>query len=437
MSVIDMSIKNRYQNSMKINVPYLSDFEITGPDNEEEVLVSVENVSKKFCKNLKKSMAYGIIDLSKNLLGIKPNYSSIRKDEFWAVKGVSFKLKRGEVVGLIGANGSGKSTLLRLLAGIFPPDKGRIKIKGRVGALIALGAGFHPHMTGRENIYLNGAILGFTRKELKEKFDDIVEFSELEDFIDSPVSTYSSGMRVRLGFSIASQLDPDILLIDEVLSVGDMGFRGKCINAIDRLTSRAAVIFVSHQISEVARLCSRILILKSGELNYQGTDVNLGINKYYSLMGGIKCMTSGNGKASIKYIQIYSDDQAEKSTSSQMISVEYLSDLYIEIFFTLQSDIQNAIMNIAFFTRDMRFAAQIYSNNCNFMITNKKEGIKTRIKIPQLQLNPGVYFISINLVDSKRGELFLRKHAIKSFQVIGKFIGNAPVQLQAEWSYLE
>ncbi|MBE9531297.1 MAG: ABC transporter ATP-binding protein, partial [Proteobacteria bacterium] len=195
---------------------------------EGEVVISIKNLSKKFCTHLKRSMAYGIIDLSKNLVGIKPNTEELRRDEFWALDNMNFELKRGEVLGLIGLNGCGKTTLLRLLTGIFPPDKGEITIKGRVGALIAVGAGFHPHMTGRENIYLNGTILGMSAKELDACFDDIIEFAEIGDFIEAPVSTYSSGMRVRLGFAIAIHINPDILLIDEVLAVGDLNFSIKC-----------------------------------------------------------------------------------------------------------------------------------------------------------------------------------------------------------------
>ncbi|MEM7827068.1 MAG: ATP-binding cassette domain-containing protein [Candidatus Aenigmatarchaeota archaeon] len=178
--------------------------------DQQETVLSVKNVSKKFCKNLKLNMFYGLVDLSKNLLGLKPNSTQLRKSEFWAVDDVSFDLKRGQILGLIGVNGSGKSTLLKLIAGIFPPDKGEIIVKGRIGSLISLGVGFHPHMSGRENIYLNGAILGMKFKEINSKIQSIIDFAELGDFIDAPVATYSSGMRVRLGFSIAIATKPDI-----------------------------------------------------------------------------------------------------------------------------------------------------------------------------------------------------------------------------------
>jgi len=226
-----------------------SDISIQNQVNDESTVVSVRNVSKKFCKSLRRSMYYGITELSKNMAGVKPESATLKKDEFWAIKNVSFELKKGEVLGIIGPNGSGKSTLLRLLTGIFPPDKGEIIIQGRVGALIAIGAGFHPHLTGLENIYLNGTILGMRRHEIDSKYKDIVEFSELEDFIKAPVSTYSSGMRVRLGFAIATAVKPDILIIDEILAVGDVGFRTKAMNRIREFTENSVVILLKFRTS--------------------------------------------------------------------------------------------------------------------------------------------------------------------------------------------
>ena len=229
-----------------------------------DVVVSVKNVSKKFCRNLRRSMAYGILDLSKNLMGLKPDTSTLNRDEFWALDDVSFELRRGETLGIIGINGSGKSTLLRLLSGIFPPDKGEIAVKGRIGSLIAVGAGFHPHMTGRENVFLNGAILGMSRKEIEKKYDSIVGFAEIGDFLEAPVSTYSSGMRVRLGFAIAVHCEPDILLIDEVLSVGDLSFRNKSLRHMANFRAKAkALIFISHNLEQV-----RVLWAKPGLIRF-------------------------------------------------------------------------------------------------------------------------------------------------------------------------
>ena len=231
----------------------------------DDVLIKEENVSKKFCKSLKQSMLYGIEDIARDALNLKTTSNELRKDEFWAVDDVSFEVRRGECLGIIGRNGAGKSTLLKMLNGIFMPDKGKITVKGKVGALIEVGAGFHPMLTGRENIYVNGAILGMSKKEIDNKFDEIVEFAELEEFIDMPVKHYSSGMYVRLGFSIAAQLKPAILIIDEVLAVGDRRFRLKCLNTLQhRLQEKIAIVFVSHDMPQVINICDKAILLEKG-----------------------------------------------------------------------------------------------------------------------------------------------------------------------------
>src|ERR1043166_2765598 len=191
--------------------------------------------------------------------------------EFWAIKDVSFEVQPGEVVGIIGRNGAGKSTLLKILSRITKPTKGRVEINGRVGSLIEVGSGFHPELTGRENVYLNGSILGMTRREINKKLDSIVEFAELRQFIDTPVKRYSSGMYVRLGFSIAAHLDPDILLLDEVLAVGDASFQRKCIQRITELKKNGTtIVFISHDLRAVQQLCDRVILLKSGRIEADG-----------------------------------------------------------------------------------------------------------------------------------------------------------------------
>ena len=177
-------------------------------------------------------MWYGVKDMGSELFGRRnsnPDKPELRPDEFWAVQNVSFELNRGDCLGLIGRNGAGKSTLLKMLNGLLKPDTGRIEMHGRIGALIELGTGFNPILSGRENIYINGSLLGFTKAEIDQKFDAIVDFAEIGEFIDMPVQNYSSGMKVRLGFSVAAQMEPDVLLVDEVLAVGDMNFKLKCI----------------------------------------------------------------------------------------------------------------------------------------------------------------------------------------------------------------
>src|SRR6202011_3565898 len=194
-----------------------------------------------------------------------------KRKDFWALKDVSLEVKRGEVVGIIGRNGAGKSTLLKILSRITDPTKGRIEIRGRVASLLEVGTGFHQELTGRENIFLNGAILGMTRAEIKRKFDEIVAFAEVEEFLDTPVKRYSSGMYVRLAFAVAAHLDPEILVIDEVLAVGDAEFQKKCLGKMAEVAKGGrTVLFVSHNMGAVTRLCSRAILLSAGRLEMAG-----------------------------------------------------------------------------------------------------------------------------------------------------------------------
>jgi len=207
-------------------------------------------------------------------MSIKDTLVRLRRsvyEEFWALKGVSFKVHKGETLGIIGENGSGKSTLLKCIAGILQPSKGAIKVDGKISPLLELGAGFHPELSGRENIYVNGAILGMTRKQVEERYDDIVAFSELEEFIDNQVKFYSSGMYIRLGFAVAIYSNPDILLIDEVLSVGDESFRKKSFEKINEFrAANKTIILVTHDMSSAARFCDKLLLLHKGVITKTG-----------------------------------------------------------------------------------------------------------------------------------------------------------------------
>ena len=273
-----------------------------------DVVISVEHVSKKYCKSLKRSMLYGMMDIGRNMLGRSSRPDVLRKDEFWALDDVSFEVKKGETLGIIGPNGSGKTTLLKLLNGIFWPDKGKITIRGKVGALIELGAGFHPLLTGRENIYINAAILGMTKKEVDKKFDEIVEFADIGDFLDTPVKYYSSGMFVRLGFAVAVHSQPDILLVDEVLAVGDEGFQRKCFSKIGELRkNHTATMFVSHNMHLISAFTDEIILLNRGQGKYFDK-VNEGIKEYRNLflktLDSVEEICSGNECIKIYDVQV-------------------------------------------------------------------------------------------------------------------------------------
>src|SRR6266496_3602123 len=236
----------------------------------DQVLIKVEGVKKKFCRRLRKSLQYGLQDIAANLVG-RTSAPELRRDEFYAVDDVSFELNRHECLGIIGRNGAGKTTLLKMLNGLVKPDAGRIAVRGRMGALIALGAGFNPILSGRENIYVNGSILGMRKAEIRAKMESIIDFAELREFIEAPVQSYSSGMAVRLGFAIAIHSQPDSILLDEVLAVGDAAFQAKCFNALSEFRGRGVgFILVSHQMANIGYFCDRVLYLKHGRIAYLG-----------------------------------------------------------------------------------------------------------------------------------------------------------------------
>ena len=241
-------------------------------------MIRVDEVSKKFCRDLRRSLWYGALDAVGDMWGGRGReYSALRPKEFWAVDDVSFELHRGECIGLIGHNGAGKTTLLRMLSGLIKPDRGRIEINGRLGALIALGAGFNPVLTGRENIYVNGAVLGLNKREIDAKYEEIVDFADIGAFIEAPVQSYSSGMQVRLGFAIAVAVRPDILLLDEVLAVGDANFQAKCFNVLAKFReSGTAFVLVTHNAHMISRYCQRTLYMRGGCQVHLG-DVETGL----------------------------------------------------------------------------------------------------------------------------------------------------------------
>jgi lipopolysaccharide transport system ATP-binding protein len=246
------------------------------------IVISVEGVSKKLCRDLKKSLFYGVQDIAADLFGGRRNIDRLRSGEFWALKEVSFQLKQGDALGLVGANGAGKTTLLRVLSGLIKPDAGSVMVAGRVAPLIALGAGFNPILTGRENIYANMSILGLSTRQINRRFDDVVDFAEIWEAIDTSVQFYSSGMVARLGFACAVHIEPEILLIDEVLAVGDVKFKMKCHQRLGKLRENGtAFILVSHDAHHVLNICSTSIYLEKGHLIAAGKTESI-IRRYES-----------------------------------------------------------------------------------------------------------------------------------------------------------
>jgi lipopolysaccharide transport system ATP-binding protein len=269
--------------------------------------ITVTGLSKKYCRSLKRSMMYGIQDISRNILGLGSHPGRLRPGEFWALDNATFAVQRGETLGIIGPNGSGKTTLLKVLNGIFWPDRGTVRIQGKVGALIEVGAGFHPLLTGRENIYINAAILGMTKKEVKSQFAAIVAFADIGDFLDAPVKHYSSGMYVRLGFAVAVHCRPDILLVDEVLAVGDEGFQRKCFDKIGELKKNGCTtIIVSHNMHTITSFSDHVLLLEKGRAEYFPItqDGIHGYNRLFFQQSDMEIEKNCSGNDSIQFVQV-------------------------------------------------------------------------------------------------------------------------------------
>lgn len=296
----------------------------------DEPVVAARGLSKRYCADLRLSMRYGVADIAGEFTLRRRDSRALRPREFWAVDDVTFDLHPGEALGIIGRNGAGKSTLLRMLAGVTRPDAGSVSISGRVGSLLSLGAGFNTTLSGRENILIEGAALGMSRRRLMKATDEIIEFSELEQFIDAPVHTYSSGMRMRLGFAIAAALDVDILLLDEVLMVGDINFRRKGVEHIKSFMEQGGcLIFVSHEMWLIQAMCNSAMHLSNGHVVTQG-DITGTINSYYAELQADQdavdaAMTSATDASSEPEGTLATTEDDESGTGEHGISIDQVT----------------------------------------------------------------------------------------------------------------
>jgi lipopolysaccharide transport system ATP-binding protein len=374
----------------------------------DEVLIKVEGVSKKFCRSLKKSLWYGLKDVAGEVMGRNGNYNQLRPQEFWAVNNVSFELRRGECLGLIGRNGAGKTTLLKMLNGLIKPDRGQIEMRGRVGALIALGAGFNPILTGRENIYVNGSVLGLTKKEIDAKIDEIIDFADIGDFIDTPVQSYSSGMQVRLGFAVATALEPDVLLLDEVLAVGDAAFRNKCYNRIGKMHQRAATIFVSHSMDQISMICNRALVLNRGKCEYNGP-VAEGINCYERLTEYLP-EEERQEFETIEYPVTWIDFMYQSP------NIKYGEYLVLNIKIQCAEAVPDAVLRVVFYN-EMHIPFAEWNSRRIRLTLNLVSGLnELSIKIGPLLFKGGVYRLGVNLNNNTGVKMLCwsyKKHSVR------------------------
>lgn len=379
-----------------------------------DTVISVKGLGKKYTisqrkskdekyLSLSESIATGFSSVGQRLLGAKSKNGRCQKEDFWALKDVSFDVKQGNRVGIIGPNGAGKSTLLKLLSRITEPTTGEINMYGRVASLLEVGTGFHPELTGKENIYLNGSILGMGRAEINKKIDKIVDFAEVEDFLHVPVKRYSSGMHVRLAFSVAAHLEPDILIIDEVLAVGDSRFQKKCLGKIENIGDEGrTVIYVSHQLSTVSSLCDYAILLCSGEVVSAGTpsqvifDYLSNENKKLHSYVNYEASRERVGNEKVELLEAF-----VANTEGKVIS-EVGIDQPIEVHMKYQvlADNLKSVPNFHFYRGD---------GTCAFVTSEKRrinhsKGEYVAIcKLPKDFLNDGIYFVGLALTSFEKG----------------------------------
>jgi ABC-2 type transport system ATP-binding protein len=363
----------------------------------------------------------------------------VRKTDIWALRDISFRLEPGEAVGVIGRNGSGKTTLLRLIAGIFRPTDGRLEVVGSVGSLLSLGAGFHPDFTGRENVYMNGAIYGLGRRYIDERMDEIVGFAELEDFIDVPVRTYSAGMYMRLGFSIATHIDPDILLLDEVFAVGDEAFQRKCVGKVLELKERGrTILFVSHAAPAVERLCDRAILLRGGLLIDDGPASNV-IAHYQRILAaeespaerGVGLREWGTGEARIVDVQLEGGEGAERR--------QFLSGAPLAVRLRVEARQAVAAPRIAVEFRDAN-GSLLGSNEvaaADIGWDGAPGRVEVRFEIPQLPLADGRFQVSAALTHPETTRQYHRIDPAAEFTVFRDEHVRGWFRFDGEWTLVE
>jgi len=362
-----------------------------------DAAISVENLSKRYMlrhqsrhDTLRDALGAGVRGLWQRLRS--GGDTGQERDEFWALREVSFTVARGEVLGIIGRNGAGKSTLLKLLSRIVEPTTGRITLRGRVASLLEVGTGFHPELTGRENIFLNGAILGMRREEIRRKFDEIVSFAEVERFLDTPVKRYSSGMYVRLAFAVAAHLEPEILIVDEVLAVGDARFQAKCLGKMREVARNGArtVLFVSHNLAAVRQLCGRALYLEDGRVVNVGSTSDV-VSQYVESMRNVTAAPATSLEVLpglvIHAVRVWCDGPGPDGTCTLRVNVHGTS----------RGAAPRYAFGLQLTTPDNVLVSRIYARHSGAFIDGRAGNWRARFSVPKINatLAGGDYLVSV------------------------------------------
>ncbi|MEX5664189.1 ABC transporter ATP-binding protein [Pseudomonas neuropathica] len=393
------------------------------------VLLEVNDLWKKYSRDLKSSVKYAARDILRGAVsGGQNDHKDLRDSEFWAIRGMNFSLRRGEVLGVLGHNGAGKSTLLKCIAGKLAADRGSVIRNGELGYLLEMSAGFSPTMTGRDNVTVRGRLMGMNGKALAAYIDEVKDFSELDTFFDSPVQFYSSGMKSRLGFAASSVIRPDILIIDEVLAVGDLSFRLRCYERVNELARNAAVIFVSHSIGQVARLCNRAIFLEKGKVLYEG-GVQNAISLYQDKLGDQNERKRGH----TLHPELISFSLM--ANGCQLVpgqSLPYGANLSLDI--DISKLPENAVIRPL-----LRDGSQGVLADWNSVRSNLSwPAGRTRLKadLGSAELAPGAYSISIEVM-SPDGVEHISLSESTPFRIGGSYLNAVAIQKTATWQFPE
>ena len=392
--------------------------------DNSNLILDVNDVSKVFCRNLKRAMRYGLYDLGKEVIGRGADRAEgkLRPGEFYSVRNANFKIGPGECVALIGPNGAGKSTMLKMINGLIKPDRGEIRIKGKTGALIELGTGFNPILSGRENVYINASVLGMTKRDVDEVFDEIVDFAELHHVIDAPVKTYSSGMRIRLGFSVAANLRPQLLLIDEVLAVGDVGFRMKCFKHLRTLVaSGVSIILVTHAIGMLQRVATRSVVFNRGRIVHDG-ELDAGCAVYEEILGASertraeRLQKDTTRDAEISEVEILNDKgqpQKEFNTNDSFkLRIELKSKVKVNnarVVVALNSPSIGTVSSVSSKFQEFRFDLDPQTH---------PDGRTITLSFAKVPLLLGAYHFNISLYGPETTEFFHRRSGCGTFRIV-------------------
>lgn len=396
-------------------------------------IIRVDKVSKQYRLGGREAAYRTLRDSINSAIRTPWKRSAKNSENLWALQDVSFEITPGEVVGIIGRNGAGKSTLLKVLSRITEPTKGRIELYGRVGSLLEVGTGFHPELTGQENIYLNGSILGMRRSEIAKKFDEIVSFAEVEKFVDTPVKHYSSGMYVRLAFAVAAHLEPEILIVDEVLSVGDAHFQKKCLGKIgDVARAGRTVLFVSHNLGAVTQLCSRGIILKGGQTVFDG-DVTDAVAHYVEDMRTSSSSITFADEPN-RDMQILS--MSVVTTDGEVISSQTHTEPFsILIKYRVSNWMVGAHVCLDVFTENgtrLLWATDV--TTVDDLSVERKSGIYVaRITVPEMILTPGFYYFNSGIYSPGRAQPYDHRESAVSIEILdgGSFLSNFGIKSHA------